>query len=129
VVRKVGARIRELRIDAGLRQQDLAEKLSVSVPTISAYENSVNQINADDLPRFADALGVPASWLLAEDADLERERMVLGFVDYFKAMLSGPAEQHTPAADPPHKNGNASVVNDPVRSSRSRTAFGDLVLA
>ena len=38
----VGERLAELRKDRGMKQKDLSEILSVSVTTISGYENNQN---------------------------------------------------------------------------------------
>lgn len=90
MTQRIGERIRDLRIEAGLRQQDLAERLNVSIPAISNYENGVHQIDADDLPRFAEALGVKPAALLMDEQDIQRERLVTGLLDYFRDLLLGP---------------------------------------
>ena len=41
--KKVGARIAKMRMDAGLTQAALAEKLGVSDKTVSKWENGVSQ--------------------------------------------------------------------------------------
>jgi transcriptional regulator with XRE-family HTH domain len=55
---RFGERVRLLRGATGLSQADLAERLGLSQSAMSHYESGRNQINADDVPRFADALGV-----------------------------------------------------------------------
>ena len=54
----VGERLRRLRESTGLSQAELGRALGVSGPTISRYERGSMQIDADDLPRFGEALGV-----------------------------------------------------------------------
>jgi transcriptional regulator with XRE-family HTH domain len=46
-----------LRETKGLSQAELGRMLGVSGPTISRYERGEMQIDADDLPRFAEQLG------------------------------------------------------------------------
>ncbi|MFF9643698.1 helix-turn-helix transcriptional regulator [Kitasatospora aureofaciens] len=59
----VGARIRELRLAAGLSQVDLSHRIGVDHRTISRAENGVHAISIDQAYRIATALGQP-SWRL-----------------------------------------------------------------
>lgn len=69
---QIGKRIREFRILRGLTQEQLAEKIDVSVPQFWKYEAGTNRLNTDKLQAVADALGVPASALLGEVQGVER---------------------------------------------------------
>lgn len=63
----IGERLRELRTGAGLTQEQLAQRIGVSGPTVSNYETGYSRLSADDLPRVAEALGVhPAEFFLSE---------------------------------------------------------------
>jgi transcriptional regulator with XRE-family HTH domain len=53
----VGECLRQLRETKGLSQAELGRMLGLSGPTISRYERGEMQIDADDLPRFAELLG------------------------------------------------------------------------
>jgi transcriptional regulator with XRE-family HTH domain len=54
----VGAKIRILRIDRGLRQSDLAKKIGVTYQQIQKYEKGANRVGASRLSRLAAVLGV-----------------------------------------------------------------------
>lgn len=50
--------VKFLRNLLGMSQEDLAGKMSVSVPTISGIERAVRNVNLDTVIALADALGV-----------------------------------------------------------------------
>jgi transcriptional regulator with XRE-family HTH domain len=58
VDRHVGARIRQRRIDLGIRQQQLAELIGVTNQQAHKYERGINRITAGRLFVIAQALGV-----------------------------------------------------------------------
>ena len=53
-----GRRLKELRISAGLTQEELALRLNTSKQSISRYENSSREPNIKTAKRIADVLGV-----------------------------------------------------------------------
>lgn len=57
--RKLGKRIKELRIEAKLSQEQLAEYVGVSAKTVSYWENAHNPVTLNKLPLIAEALNVP----------------------------------------------------------------------
>jgi len=59
----VGARVRELRIRAGMSQTKLGEALGVSFQQIQKYENGSNRMGASRLVQVATALNVPLAHL------------------------------------------------------------------
>ena len=61
---KIGARIARFRKDRGLTQKELAERLEVSQPVVSDYENDVIRIPADVVIQLAGVLKVSADELL-----------------------------------------------------------------
>lgn len=66
----VGQRLRELRESRGLSQERLGNLVALAGPTISRYESGNTQINADDLPSLASALGVhPCDFFESDDDD------------------------------------------------------------
>jgi transcriptional regulator with XRE-family HTH domain len=80
--KKLGERIRRARMDANLKQADLAERLGVTQAVISNVETGVSTIDVPDLPRWAQILGKPILYFyLDEDLDL-RER-ALAIVSLF----------------------------------------------
>ena len=52
-------KLREIRIMAGLSQEQLAEKLGVATKTVSYWENGHNAVTFNKIPLIANALGVP----------------------------------------------------------------------
>lgn len=65
----VGERIKYLREQAGMTQQELAEKIGVRFPAISKYETgTVDNLPLKKIQALADALGVTGAQLLGWDA-------------------------------------------------------------
>ncbi len=56
--RRVGRKLRKLRLDAGLTLQDLAEQIGVSHQQLQKYETGANRLSVGMLPGVAEALGV-----------------------------------------------------------------------
>lgn len=59
-----GERLFQLRTERGVYQKQLAEYLSVSIGTISNYENSVHYPDLETLCRFAEYFHVTTDYLL-----------------------------------------------------------------
>lgn len=59
-----GNRLKELREDKGLKQNDLANILNVARNTISAYESNINEPNLDILVKIADVFNISLDYLL-----------------------------------------------------------------
>ena len=57
-------RLKELRKEKKLTQQEVAKKIGVSYRTLQNWENGVNTIKPDKVQEFADYFGVSASYLL-----------------------------------------------------------------
>lgn len=62
--RSVGARIAELRTEAGLSQIALAEATGIKLVRISRLEGGLVRLLAEEVPRLAGALGVGDARLL-----------------------------------------------------------------
>lgn len=60
----LGGRIARLRREKGMTQIELAERLRVSQPVISDYENDVIRLPADTVAQIAEVLGASADELL-----------------------------------------------------------------
>lgn len=58
----MGHRLRLRRIEQGMSQSDLAERLGVSFQQVQKYEKGVTRISATRLPLIATALQVPVSF-------------------------------------------------------------------
>lgn len=63
----LGENIRYLRAEAGLTQQDLAERLGIARSTINQWECNTSAPRADRLQGIADVLDVPCADLVAEN--------------------------------------------------------------
>lgn len=64
-MKTVGQRIREIRIEKGMSQVDVADKLSVSKVAISRYEHDKRRISAEGIRAIAHALDSTTETLLA----------------------------------------------------------------
>ena len=70
-------RIKELRNERGLRQEDLAEIINVSQQTISRLENGENSLPADILVDLSRFFHVSADYILKlSDARMTRENCI-----------------------------------------------------
>lgn len=65
---RLGARILELRLAAGLRLQEVATVLGVSYQQLQKYERGLNRISAVKLRILADRLGISLDDFFASDA-------------------------------------------------------------
>ena len=71
----IGERLAELRKNHGMTQRQLTEKLSVSVTTISGYENDQNSPNDDIKIKIAKIFNISLHYLLgAIDEKLSLDR-------------------------------------------------------
>lgn len=60
----IGERIKEARLNAGITQRELSEKLGVSFVNISQWENGTRKPKYETRQKIADALGVTVDYLL-----------------------------------------------------------------
>ena len=61
----VGQRVRQLRLELGLTQTQLADAIGVTFQQVQKYERGANRISASKLWRIADRLGVSPSSLVS----------------------------------------------------------------
>ena len=61
-----GQRVKKLRIEAGLTQEDIAKKLGLSKTAVGAWENGRAKPRLDKMNQLSDLFGVPVSELLGE---------------------------------------------------------------
>ena len=67
----LGARIRDVRKNAGMTQKDLSILLSVSHHTVWCWEAGKTQPTPEHLTGLAEAFGVSTDWLLGKDEAME----------------------------------------------------------
>ena len=60
----IGKRIQEIRIEKGLKQENLAEKLKINRPNISKYETGETSIPLDILKKISKILNTSTDYLL-----------------------------------------------------------------
>lgn len=80
-------RLRRLRMDKGLSQQQLAVKMMVDRSSIARWENGTRSPDITLMPRLAECLGVEVSGLLNDGAEPAIPRIIL--VDDEKPNLTG----------------------------------------
>lgn len=56
---KLLALLRQARVDAGLRQSDLAERLGQPQSFVSKYESGERRVDLIELRQICEALGIP----------------------------------------------------------------------
>lgn len=64
---RLGARLRELRLAAGLTQAELARRTGIHRPNIARVEAGRHTPSLETLARLASAIGVPTTRVLSED--------------------------------------------------------------
>ena len=64
--KKLGARIKMARVEAGLSQIELAEKLSCSSPTINNYEKGYRQPSIEALIKIAEITECSVNYLISD---------------------------------------------------------------
>ena len=64
---EIGQRIRQIRQNAGLTQEALAEKVGVTFQQIQKYESGATKLNTEKLQKVAEALTVPVSALFEDE--------------------------------------------------------------
>jgi transcriptional regulator with XRE-family HTH domain len=58
---EVGQRVRTFRLQKGLSQQKLGDRLGLTFQQVQKYEKGTNRIGAGRLQRIADILGIPVA--------------------------------------------------------------------
>ena len=57
----IGQKLRALRLDGGLSQSELGQRIGVTFQQLQKYEKGVNRVSAGRPARIAAALGVPVT--------------------------------------------------------------------
>ena len=80
-MKTVGDKIRERRIELGMTQEELGNKVGVQRAAINKYEkNIVENIKRSTQEKLAEALGLsPAELFYSEDEELQLENIYMSF--------------------------------------------------
>ena len=65
----MNTRLKELRLEKGLRQKDVAEKIGVCTASYGFYENWINKPDPETLIKLADLYDVSIDYLLGLEDD------------------------------------------------------------
>lgn len=57
--KEFGKKLKQLRLQANMSQEELAEQVGVATKTVSYWENAHNPVSLGKIPAIADALNVP----------------------------------------------------------------------
>ncbi|MBP5597724.1 MAG: helix-turn-helix domain-containing protein [Pseudobutyrivibrio sp.] len=84
----IGERIREVREEAGITRQELAELTGLGKSTIANWELNINGVvpSSDSIFKVADALDISYSWLARGEGDKKsrKEKSAPGYISYNK---------------------------------------------
>ena len=58
--REFGKRLKQLRVQANMSQEELAELVGVATKTVSYWENAHNPVTLNNIPLIAETLNIPA---------------------------------------------------------------------
>ena len=86
----IGQRLRKLRIDQNLTQEELAERLEVSIAFLSRIERGTSQINLRRLVQLCEILGVSEGFILNGSSDTSTNYLN----DEFSTLLSSTTPEN-----------------------------------
>lgn len=80
----IGKRVKELRIEKGLSQQELGSAIGVTKVSICGYENGTRLPNLEKLVKLADALETTTDFLLGREILImnEENKTYIGSISY-----------------------------------------------
>ncbi|MBE3586531.1 MAG: helix-turn-helix transcriptional regulator [Thermoanaerobacter sp.] len=98
----IGKRIKELREQLGLTQEELAEKVGISRSALANYESGLREPKGDILVRFANALNTTTDYLLGKTSrtdkpDPERKNTIEEEFPEISRVLRRAGRKLTPA--------------------------------
>ena len=79
MVKNLGDKIATLRKDIGMTQQQMAEKIGISRPSLVKIENSQRAISLEEGDAISRALGINLDTLLTLDKKQEEKTFVMAF--------------------------------------------------
>lgn len=82
--KELAKRIKELRGEWGLSQEELGERLGLNRSSIAQMELAQREINSVELSRLSELFGISIDELLNSKSDSERKELVIDFGKHFK---------------------------------------------
>src|SRR5579862_7924325 len=70
----VGQRVRALRLERGMSQTALGDRLNVTFQQVQKYEKGVNRLGASRLQAIAEVFGVPVNTLFSDSSAKQPEQ-------------------------------------------------------
>jgi len=126
-MKKFAERLKSARKNARIGQTELAEKVKISVVTLSRYENGKRNPNVEDLRALADALDTTNAYLLGETDDpspAAKELWRQG-VAQLRQVMGGRREESANGATPPYSRPDYDLVKLPVLSMGNVVCAGN----
>lgn len=87
-MKSFGLRLKHLRIEKGLTQDELAKVLGVAKSTISLYETGKREANYEMLSKIADYFGVTVDGLLGRGNLFPLDEQESEFIDCYKSLTA-----------------------------------------
>lgn len=114
---EIGHRVRAKRLDKGLSQTTLAERIGVTFQQVQKYEKGTNRIGAGRLKRIAAALTVPVVFFFAEPETkgAPEEESTFGWLQNAKAVRLIKAFHRVKS--PKQRDAIVAFVEDAAQSS------------
>jgi Predicted transcriptional regulators len=87
---KFGNRLKSLRLQSGLTQAQLADKLNISPSTVGMYEQGRREPDNSTLTKLCHELKVSVDYLLGtgsnvKNSDSEIDNLILDFIDFIES--------------------------------------------
>lgn len=87
---KFGNRLKSLRVQSGLTQAQLADKLNISPSTVGMYEQGRREPDNSTLTKLCHELKVSVDYLLGtgsnvKNSDSEIDNLILDFIDFIES--------------------------------------------
>ena len=92
IMKEIGAKLVQLRKEAGLTQQEVANQLGVTKGTVANYEQGIRCPSNDALVKLADVFHVTVNYLLGLENEQNKQLDVSDLEDEDIALLKGAVE-------------------------------------
>jgi len=95
IKQELGLKIKRMRINRGLTQEQLAEKVDVSQRTMSGIEIGENFVTAETLDKIINALNTTSEELFATEHLKDSEFLIQQIQNYIKSISQNPQKLET----------------------------------